>query len=248
MKNKKVAVMLACALAVGCAIGGSLAWLTDQTENVTNTFTVGDINIDLKEHDYLPESKTLDTESPVTENKDYLFVPGDTLPKDPFVTVEANSEDCYLFVKVSGIHNTHEDLSGRIINWTVSPHLVNETACADGWTCYTDKTEYEDSDKEVISTEYWYRKVSKSNENQTWYILGNDNITVNPLVTKEMVSDINTDGQKPQIVLTAAAVQVENLADSTNEAENVAAAWEQLSDSFKNVTKAESSESGSSGE
>lgn len=246
MKNKKAAVMLACALAVGCAIGGSLAWLTDQTGNVTNTFSVGDINIDLKEHDYVPESKTLDTEKkPVTENVDYVFVPGDTLPKDPFVTVGANSEDCYLFVKVSGINNTHKDLSGRIIDWTVSPHLEEQNEKADGWTKYELKTEYEDDAKTVVSTEYWYCKVLNSSADQIWYILQNDSITVNRLVTKDMVSDIKN--KKPQVVLTAAAVQVANLADSEEEDANVAAAWEQVKD-LLNAKKTESSESGSSGE
>lgn len=233
MKNKKVAVMLACALTVGCAIGGSLAWLTDQTGNVTNTFTVGDINIDLKEHDYVPSDKTLNKEEIVSVNTDYVFVPGDTLPKDPFVTVKADSEDCYLFVKVSGINNTHEDLSGRIINWTVLPRLVNTTKQDVEWKCYAEITQYEAVNSTVVSTEYWYRKVQKSQEDQIWYILQNDNITVNPLVTKDMVSDINKENEKPQVVLTAAAVQANNLTDSTDENDRVAAAWGQLSESFR---------------
>ena len=51
MKNMKrsVALLVAIALLIGCAAGGTMAWLTMQTGTITNTFTVGDINITLDE-------------------------------------------------------------------------------------------------------------------------------------------------------------------------------------------------------
>ena len=49
MKKKTLALVLALTLLVAGVIGGTLAWLTDQTDEVKNTFTVGDINIDLTE-------------------------------------------------------------------------------------------------------------------------------------------------------------------------------------------------------
>ena len=88
MKKKILALTLVFALALALGIGGTVAWLTAQTDSVVNTFTVGDINITL-------------AETGTTNNaKNYTFVPGDTLAKDPKVTVTAGSEDCYLFVKV----------------------------------------------------------------------------------------------------------------------------------------------------
>ena len=60
-----------------------MAWLTDQTPSVTNTFTTSDINIELKE----------------TKNN-FQMIPGCTIAKDPKVTVKAGSEACYLFVKL----------------------------------------------------------------------------------------------------------------------------------------------------
>lgn len=51
--NKKmVAVLLAVALLIGCGIGGTLAWLMDTTPAVTNTFTVGNVDITLVESPY----------------------------------------------------------------------------------------------------------------------------------------------------------------------------------------------------
>ena len=81
---KTFVAMLALVLVIGCAVGGTVAWLTAQTDSVVNTFTYGDINIDLKE----------------TTGNDYKIIPGVDIEKDPKVTVKANSEACWLFVEV----------------------------------------------------------------------------------------------------------------------------------------------------
>lgn len=69
---------------VAASVGGTLAWLTATTAPVTNTFTYGDINIELTE----------------TTGKNYKIIPGVNIAKDPKVTVKARSEACYLFVEV----------------------------------------------------------------------------------------------------------------------------------------------------
>ena len=66
MKKKTLALVLALTLLVAGVVGGTLAWLTDQTAEVKNTFTVGDINIGLTE-----------------TTTDYKMVPGNTIAKDP---------------------------------------------------------------------------------------------------------------------------------------------------------------------
>lgn len=84
VSSKAFVVMLALVLALGCAVGGTIAWLTAQTDKVTNTFTYGKINIELTE----------------TTGTEYKIIPGTDIPKDPKVTVKAGSEACWLFVKV----------------------------------------------------------------------------------------------------------------------------------------------------
>ena len=42
VSNKTVAILLALVLAIGCAVGGTLAWLISQTNPVVNTFTYGE--------------------------------------------------------------------------------------------------------------------------------------------------------------------------------------------------------------
>lgn len=79
--------LLALVLVVGCAVGGTIAWLTATTDPVVNTFTYGKINIELT------ETKP--------ENKQATIIPGVNISKDPKVTVKAGSEACWLFVKVA---------------------------------------------------------------------------------------------------------------------------------------------------
>ena len=84
LSGKLVVAMLAVTLLIGCAIGGTVAWLTANTAPVVNTFTYGDINIELAE----------------TTGTNYKIIPGVNIEKDPKVTVKKDSEDCWLFVKV----------------------------------------------------------------------------------------------------------------------------------------------------
>lgn len=95
--------MLSAALIVCATVAGTLAWLTDTTDPVVNTFTVGDINITLTE----------------SENLDLKMVPGRTITKDPKVTVKAGSEACWLFVKVVKSGNFDSFMTFEIANgWT----------------------------------------------------------------------------------------------------------------------------------
>lgn len=89
MKKKTLALFLALTLVLVGVIGGTVAWLTDTTESVVNTFTDSDIDITLEE----------------TTGEDYKMVPGYTISKDPQVTVETSSEKCYLFVKLEKSEN-----------------------------------------------------------------------------------------------------------------------------------------------
>lgn len=116
VSNKTVAILLALVLAIGCAVGGTLAWLISQTDSVVNTFTYGDINIGLEET----------TEGP------YTITPGKDITKDPKVTVTAGSEACWLFVKVEEKNwPTFTNADGTK---KVSYHI------ADGWTALTGQT------------------------------------------------------------------------------------------------------------
>ena len=202
--TKTMFMILAVVLIVGISVGGTLAWLTDTTESVTNTFTVGDINITL-------------TETGAMDNaKNYTFVPGDKLAKDPIVTVTAGSESCYLFVKVKDVNNTlpTTDSAEKIIDWSI----------ASGWTAVGGHAGY------------WYREVNSSANAQEFAVLADDviktdnlkgSVSVSTKVTKEMVASLKTN--PPQIIITAAAVQKDNI-------DTVDAAFAELPSEFTATT------------
>jgi len=115
---KPLAILLALTLLLGCAVGGTLAWLTADGGTLTNTFTESDIDITL-------------TETKPT-NKTAPMVPGWTIDKDPKVTVTEPSEDCWLFVKIT--ESTNPDLDTYI-----------SYAIASGWESVDDKDNNEDT-------------------------------------------------------------------------------------------------------
>ena len=100
---KPVALLLAIALLVGTAVGGTLAWLTDNSGPKVNTFTVGNIDIELTE-----------------TTTDYKMIPGFDIAKDPKVTVKAGSEKSYVFVEVAKSSNYDTYLEHTIADgWTL---------------------------------------------------------------------------------------------------------------------------------
>lgn len=189
--NKKViAMIVALALAVCGIIGGTVAWLVAKTESVTNTFTYGDINITLDETD------TGDDDGNDLTNE-YIMVPGNTIEKDPVVTVMANSEDAYLFVKMEKSDNFDSFM---------------EYEMADGWIAL-------DGVEGV-----YYREVAKAEENVEFAVIKDNKVTVKGDVTKEMLNELDAEGKSdyPKLVVTAYAVQ----RDADIEAINTAAeAW-----------------------
>ncbi len=95
MKNVKkiLALMLCAVLLIGASVAGTLAYLTSQDE-VLNTFTVGNVTIELHENDY-------DNDNNNKENKYEDVIPGLLYEKEPVVTVKADSADCYVRAKVT---------------------------------------------------------------------------------------------------------------------------------------------------
>jgi predicted ribosomally synthesized peptide with SipW-like signal peptide len=100
MKSKKTLMIVLCAVVLVVAtVAGTLAYLTDR-ETVTNTFTVGDVQITLDEAKVNPDGTKVIPEQRVKSNS-YHLIPGKTYVKDPTMTVEATSEESYVRMRVS---------------------------------------------------------------------------------------------------------------------------------------------------
>lgn len=211
MKKKTLAILLSCAMLMGATVGGAIAWLTDTTEEVVNTFTVGNIEIELKETD----TNKVDG----INKKDYDFVPGDTLLKDPTVTVKKESEECWLFVKVTVANNVCTDTSVTP-NIVANPVLTWEIAA--GWTLYETYLDVSGN-----GTFYFYRSVTENDlasADAVYPILKCQDtanhtdctgcVKVSTDVTKGMVTAMGKDGSlKPTLTFDAAAVQSKNIAE-----------------------------------
>lgn len=87
--KKTLLTILCTVLVCSCVMGVTLAFLMDETDPITNTFTIGNIDIELTE----------------TCEKEFKLTPGSTYAKDPTITVKAGSEACYLFVVVDKSEN-----------------------------------------------------------------------------------------------------------------------------------------------
>lgn len=212
---KAFAVILAAVLILGGAIGGTMAWLIDGTEAVANVFTDSDIDITLNE-----------TTGNITENEHkYKMIPGHKIEKDPKITVQKGSEDCYLFVKIDKSAN-------------YSTYLA-DYAIVQGWN--------ELNGHEGV----YYREVKTSDVDQTFSLLAagsygkegegdgvftwkENQVLVLPSVTKADMEKIkNNPNDRPTLTFTAYAVQ---LYKTNGQKFDVAVAWEKAKANEQNAT------------
>lgn len=166
LKKKTIVAAVAALLVLCCTVGGTLAWLSAKTQTVQNTFSVGDINITLEE----------------TTGSTYKMVPGNTIAKDPKVTVKAGSEACWLFVQMQPSTNFDHFMTAVI---------------ADGWTALPGEAGV------------YYRTVAAGTADQSFAVLKNNCVTVRDTVTKEQLTAENFTN--PTLSFTAYAVQQDNM-------------------------------------
>lgn len=224
--KKVVATLLAVVLLIGCGIGGTLAWLMDTTPTVANTFTVGDVNIELKEHD-LKADGTLNTDSEVVEENTYKIVPGDTQPKDPFVRVKANSEDSWIFVQVQEVRNAvnGNDAATKYVEWTIAEDWTQLGTTANGVSTYYRTINYTTSADDVT----YYVLKGDSTKGINGYVSYDSDLTKTNIEALDTNNDDSVgDTEMPQLIFKAFAVQ-EEAGDTAVNAWNQIAAGDKLS-------------------
>ncbi len=112
-KSKALLLTLCAVLLVAASVLGTMAYLTS-TDTVTNTFTVGKVEIKLDETDVTSPA------GPRVQANSYKLMPGTTYTKDPTVTVKAGSEESYVRMKVT-FNNAKE-----IIALCTDPEFADE--------------------------------------------------------------------------------------------------------------------------
>ncbi len=201
MKKKQIRSMLLVMIAVAmmmCAVGSTMAWLQDSTKPVTNTFTPSHVKVDLTE----------------TTGENYPMVPGHVITKDPKVTVKADSEKCYVFLRVTetgvGNYSFDEFISYKLDTaWEIVPEQTN---------VYYQIIDKQNSDKDLpvlVEGEYEGELAAYVDG---W---GNNQVLVNPTVTETMMEALATN--KPTLKFEAFAIQYMS---SLNDHFTPAKAWE----------------------
>ena len=182
---KPVALILALVLLVGSVIGGTVAWLIATPDPVVNTFTYGDINIDLDETD-----TQLDGDSNPNTNE-YEMMPGQSIKKDPVITVKAGSEEMWLFVKLEKSSNFD-----TFMEYTV----------ADGWTALSgvDGVYYQHITAEDVAT-----------ADKEITVIKNNTVTVKESVTKDQLNALDSGSSANYPTLTVAAYAVQYAGNAT---------------------------------
>lgn len=201
MKKKAIVAVVALVLVLCCAMGGTLAWLVDSTTEVKNTFTYGDINISLWEHELNEDGLTLSTDVFTGEEQTgFKMIPGNKIEKDPTVTVKADSEASWVFVKIVESNNFDDFMTYGV---------------ASGWTQLT-----VDAEGNAVTDLIYYREVAATTADTDFAVLANDSVSVKDTVTKDMLKD--GVFVAPTLSFTAYAVQRDANITTAAQAWNIA--------------------------
>ena len=228
-RTKLVTLSLALAMVICGAIGGTLAWLTDQTPEVENVFTPSNIGITLQE--------TGDDETAAPgQRRSFKMIPGWTITKDPQVTVEANSEDAWVFIEVAetGKATVGGESYGfdRYIAYNIDTSI---------WTPLEGKqsVQVDTGNKTTV----YYTKYSAQAGDKTYGVLAGgeiedaaikyswkeNEVLTKPTVTKEMMDALEEQGAVlPTLTFQAYAVQMYK---NNNDAFSAAEAWAKVAPS-----------------
>ena len=209
--NAKVLAMLfAVTLIVGGAISGSVAWLTAETGGVSSVFVVGNVNVSLG-------NDAIATYN-LNEEGTVRMIPGWTVTiNDPPVIIGANSEDCYLFVKID------EDIGSLPPGTAFKDYLAYQVDQGEnGWTAGLGT--------DGIPVGVYYRKVERLNIEQEFVIVQNHEVRVSENITKGMMDALSQSGAVlPKLTFSAYAVQ---LYKNNTEEFTPAEAWANIASAF----------------
>lgn len=138
-KKRLITLVLALVLIGAVGVGATLAYFTDKAD-VKNVVTMGHVDIDIIEPNFAGGPKG----GEVTD-----IVPGQIIPKDPTIIVDADSQDAYIRAKVE-LRKLDKD--GNVTLWTKqqADELLAGVQINDGW--FLAKDGY-----------YYYKEVVKAN-------------------------------------------------------------------------------------
>lgn len=219
--KKTLTMVLALVLVAAISVGATLAYLTS-TDEVVNTFTVGNVAITLYEKDVDNDNNKADNitlpDGTVRDKANsYKLMPGHTYDKDPTVTVKAGSEESYvrMFVTINNQATLDEIFAPGVALNTILTGWDSTK-----WEYIGDKVE---NDTRTYELRYHTTVEGKENGENADVVLEPlfTNIVIPGTVTGEQLAELND----LTINVVAQAIQA-NGAEAYNTADAAWAAYE----------------------
>lgn len=202
-RNKILLLALCMAALIAVSVLGTMAYLTS-TDEVTNTFTVGQVKITLDEAKVNDAGVAVTPAERVKANS-YKLMPGHSYTKDPTVHVTDGSENCYIFVKVengiSAFEAANEEGTGGYK--TIATQITTN-----GWTKLAD-----------VDNVYYRSYTNGENVQKSFTVFSNFKIADNANNAEATKTSWNAvTAENTKITVTAYAIQADGF-------ENAVAAW-----------------------
>ena len=208
--NKKLRRILltvcSAALLVCVTVGATVAYLTS-SDTVTNTFTVGNVQIKLDEAKTNADGTLYDNGKTRVDSNSYKLLPGHTYNKDPMVTVLKGSESCY--VKMTVTFSKAAELDEIF-----DPKGANMTSIFNGYdgTNWIYKGNTEDTNADTRTYEFWYKEAVGAPTADVALDALFDSITVPGSITNDQLKTL--EGMK--ITVNAYAIQADGFSSAAD--------------------------------
>lgn len=202
-RSKALLLTLCAVLLVAATIFGTMAYLTS-TDTVTNTFTVGKVNIKLDEAKANSDGTLVEGAERVKANS-YKLLPGHTYNKDPMVTVLSGSESSY--VKMTVTFSKANELDAIF-----APDGANLTSIFSGYDAanWIAKGNTKDATANTRTYEFWYKEAVAAPTADVALDALFDSITVPGTITGAQLATI----EGMTITVNAYAIQADGFADA----------------------------------
>lgn len=203
--KKKLMTVLALVLVIAMSVAGTYAYLTSQ-DTVTNTFTVGNVQIKLDEAKANADGSLVPNADRVKANE-YKLLPGHKYNKDPMVTVLKGSENSYVKMTVTFTKAAELDA-------IFAPNGADMTSIFNGYNSanWELKNVTKDTENNTRTYEFWYKDTVEALNADVALDALFDSITVPGTITNAQLATI----KGMTITVNAYAIQADGFADAAD--------------------------------
>lgn len=201
--SKALLLMLCAVLLVAASVLGTMAYLTSSDE-VVNTFTVGNVQIKLDEAKANADGSLVPNADRVKANS-YKLLPGHNYKKDPVVTVLNGSESAYIKMTVTFT-------KAAALDAIFDPNGATLTSIFNGYesTNWTYKGNTKDTAADTRTYEFWYKEAVAAPNGDVALDALFDSITVPGTITNAQLATI----EGMTITVNAYAIQADGFASA----------------------------------